>query len=121
MQCDLSTKGWSPFVPAAGGFAAAILLLSYTIKRNVSKRSNGTKESCSRQVARNKTATPKPPTTLAQTQEVSQGRISVGRYMDMIGNTPLIDLTSLVNTKVPGVKVYGKAEFMNPGFSIKDR
>ena len=120
MQRDLSTKGWSPVVAAAGGFAAA-MLLSYTMKRKVPKRSNGTKESCSRQVARNKTATPKPATTLAQTQEVSQSRISVGRYIDMIGNTPLIDLTSLVNTKVPGVKVYGKAEFMNPGFSIKDR
>lgn len=44
------------------------------------------------------------------------------KYMDMIGNTPLIDLSSLVkNPKSPGIRVLGKAEFMNPGFSMKDR
>jgi len=43
------------------------------------------------------------------------------RYFDLIGNTPLIDLTSLANPKTEGVKLYAKAEFLNPGFSIKDR
>jgi len=43
------------------------------------------------------------------------------RYYDLIGDTPLIDLTSLANPKVPGVRVLGKAEFLNPGFSHKDR
>jgi len=44
------------------------------------------------------------------------------KYMDMIGHTPLIDISSLVkNPKCPGIRVLGKAEFLNPGFSMKDR
>eukprot|EP00467_Chlorarachnion_reptans_P013006 CAMPEP_0114513844 /NCGR_PEP_ID=MMETSP0109-20121206/15814_1 /TAXON_ID=29199 /ORGANISM="Chlorarachnion reptans, Strain CCCM449" /LENGTH=405 /DNA_ID=CAMNT_0001693799 /DNA_START=273 /DNA_END=1490 /DNA_ORIENTATION=- len=43
------------------------------------------------------------------------------KYRDLIGGTPLIDLTELANPKVPGVKVLAKCEFMNPGYSIKDR
>ena len=33
----------------------------------------------------------------------------------------MIDLTALASPKVSGVKVLAKAEFMNPGLSIKDR
>ncbi len=36
--------------------------------------------------------------------------------MDLIGNTPLIDLK-----KMTGFSIYAKAEFLNPGGSIKDR
>jgi cysteine synthase A len=36
--------------------------------------------------------------------------------LDLIGNTPLIKLT-----RVTDMSVYGKAEFLNPGGSIKDR
>ncbi len=36
--------------------------------------------------------------------------------MDLIGNTPLIDLK-----KMMGFSIYAKAEFLNPGGSIKDR
>jgi len=43
------------------------------------------------------------------------------RFSDLIGNTPMIDLTALASPKVSGVKVLAKAEFMNPGLSIKDR
>jgi cysteine synthase len=43
------------------------------------------------------------------------------RYNELIGNTPLIDLSHLASPKVAGVRVFGKAEFLNPGFSIKDR
>lgn len=47
---------------------------------------------------------------------------SFPKYMEMIGNTPLIDISSLVKKpKCPGIRVLGKAEFMNPGFSMKDR
>jgi cysteine synthase A len=38
------------------------------------------------------------------------------RILDAIGNTPLIELT-----KVGRGQVFGKAEFLNPGGSIKDR
>ncbi len=36
--------------------------------------------------------------------------------LDLIGNTPLISLE-----KTTGLKIYAKAEFLNPGGSIKDR
>eukprot|EP00092_Neocalanus_flemingeri_P020508 GFUD01022215.1.p1 GENE.GFUD01022215.1~~GFUD01022215.1.p1 ORF type:complete len:379 (-),score=110.49 GFUD01022215.1:100-1236(-) len=47
--------------------------------------------------------------------------MKIQRYQDLIGSTPLVDITSLANPKVPGVKVLGKCEFLNPGFSMKDR
>ncbi|KAJ8072334.1 Cysteine synthase 2 [Marasmius tenuissimus] len=37
----------------------------------------------------------------------------------LIGNTPLIRIDSLSNAL--GVEIYGKAEFLNPGGSVKDR
>src|SRR6266508_4661670 len=39
--------------------------------------------------------------------------------LDLIGNTPLIKLTNLVGN--PRVEIYGKAEWANPGGSVKDR
>jgi len=44
--------------------------------------------------------------------------MKIQRYQDLIGSTPLVDITSLASPKVPGVKVLGKCEFLNPGFSI---
>ncbi|HYO15710.1 MAG TPA: PLP-dependent cysteine synthase family protein [Thermoanaerobaculia bacterium] len=41
------------------------------------------------------------------------------RLLDLIGNTPLLDLSEL--TGRPGVRLYAKAEYANPGGSIKDR
>jgi cysteine synthase B len=38
---------------------------------------------------------------------------------DLIGNTPLVDLSALVNR--PGVRLYGKLEGNNPAGSVKDR
>jgi cysteine synthase B len=39
---------------------------------------------------------------------------------ERIGNTPLIRLDALT-AHLPGVQIYGKAEWMNPGGSVKDR
>src|SRR5215813_2573996 len=39
--------------------------------------------------------------------------------LDLIANTPLIKLTNLVEN--PRVEIYGKAEWANPGGSVKDR
>jgi S-sulfo-L-cysteine synthase (O-acetyl-L-serine-dependent) len=39
--------------------------------------------------------------------------------LDLIGNTPLVELNKLHNKK--GVKLYGKLEGNNPGGSVKDR
>ncbi len=37
-----------------------------------------------------------------------------------IGRTPLLPLPSLT-AELPGIEIYGKAEFLNPGGSVKDR
>src|SRR5579863_3388721 len=40
--------------------------------------------------------------------------------LDQIGNTPLLRLAKL-DSGLPGVEIYAKAEFFNPGGSVKDR
>ena len=40
--------------------------------------------------------------------------------LQLIGNTPLLDLEGFIADK-PGVRLHAKAEWMNPGGSIKDR
>ncbi len=40
--------------------------------------------------------------------------------LDNIGNTPLIRLAR-VTRDLPGIEIYGKAEYFNPGGSVKDR
>ena len=39
--------------------------------------------------------------------------------IELIGNTPLIKLR--YPSEVTGCNIYGKAEFLNPGGSVKDR
>ena len=40
--------------------------------------------------------------------------------LDQIGNTPLLRLAR-IDAALPGVEIYGKAEYFNPGGSVKDR
>ena len=40
--------------------------------------------------------------------------------LERIGNTPLVQLDRLT-AHLPGVQIFGKAEWMNPGGSVKDR
>ena len=40
-------------------------------------------------------------------------------FIDSIGNTPLIRLNAV--SEATGCEILGKAEFMNPGGSVKDR
>src|SRR5947209_1200845 len=40
--------------------------------------------------------------------------------LDTIGNTPLIRLQK-IPLDFPGIEIYGKAEYFNPGGSVKDR
>jgi S-sulfo-L-cysteine synthase (O-acetyl-L-serine-dependent) len=40
--------------------------------------------------------------------------------LDQIGNTPLVRLGNIA-ADFPGIEIYGKAEFFNPGGSVKDR
>ena len=52
----------------------------------------------------------------ADTDVVKNNSVSL---VDCIGNTPLIRLNSL--SEQSGCEILGKAEFMNPGGSVKDR
>ena len=40
-------------------------------------------------------------------------------FSALIGNTPLIRLNGI--SDLTGCEIFGKAEFMNPGGSVKDR
>ena len=40
---------------------------------------------------------------------------------EIIGDTPLVDLSHLLDDPTSGVRVLAKLEYFNPGFSIKDR
>ena len=44
---------------------------------------------------------------------------NVSKFIDLIGKTPLVDLTSLTNKGA--AQLYAKCEFLNPSFSMKDR
>ena len=45
--------------------------------------------------------------------------VSTRQVLDLIGNTPLIRLDG--PSEATGCEIYGKAEFLNPGGSVKDR
>ena len=49
------------------------------------------------------------------------GTRKYAQSMDLIGNTPLVDITSVCTPKHPDTVVLGKVEFFNPGYSMKDR
>lgn len=54
---------------------------------------------------------------------ISAARVSAPKgnsLLDNIGNTPLIRLER-VTRELPGIEIYGKAEYFNPGGSVKDR
>ncbi|KAK6498737.1 hypothetical protein TWF481_011311 [Arthrobotrys musiformis] len=55
----------------------------------------------------------------AYTQRVSQAQGTVNGFVGAIGRTPLIRLNKLSDET--GCEILGKAEFMNPGGSVKDR
>jgi cysteine synthase B len=40
--------------------------------------------------------------------------------VDLVGGTPLLELPN-ISAEVPGVRIFGKAEWRNPGGSVKDR
>jgi S-sulfo-L-cysteine synthase (O-acetyl-L-serine-dependent) len=49
-----------------------------------------------------------------------RGEFASTSLLDMIGRTPLVRLAR-IDAEVPGVEIYGKAEWFNPGGSVKDR
>lgn len=49
----------------------------------------------------------------------ARGRVAE-TIIDLVGNTPLVRLRSF-DRELPGVEIWAKCEFMNPGGSVKDR
>src|SRR5579872_1767200 len=47
-------------------------------------------------------------------------RLVATDLLQLIGHTPLIRLGRIARN-FPGIEIYGKAEFFNPGGSVKDR
>jgi cysteine synthase B len=56
-------------------------------------------------------------TTIAPTPT---SRLVSTELLKLIGNTPLIRMERVARD-LPGIEIYGKAEFFNPGGSVKDR
>ena len=60
-------------------------------------------------------------TSLARKKPLESGLKRVDSVIELIGNTPLIRLSHITEGISPGVEVYAKAEWFNPGGSVKDR
>src|SRR5438045_7082012 len=58
-----------------------------------------------------------PPMALAISKPLIRPASSL---LEQIGNTPLLRLAKL-DDEFPGIEIYAKAEFFNPGGSVKDR
>jgi cysteine synthase B len=64
---------------------------------------------------------PLPPAAVALAQAIAARRgARIGSILDMIGGTPLLRLHG-IERDCPGVELWAKAEFANPGGSVKDR
>ena len=52
-------------------------------------------------------------------QQILEPNVTATSVLDLIGNTPLLRLNEA--SKLTGCEILGKAEFLNPGQSVKDR
>ena len=59
--------------------------------------------------------------TLAKLDGQLKSALQTGGIEDFVGNTPLIQMRRITKGISPNVQVYAKAEWFNPGGSIKDR
>jgi len=59
--------------------------------------------------------------SLARNKFSESGLKRADSVIELVGNTPLIKLTKITEGVSPGVEVYAKAEWFNPGGSVKDR
>jgi len=62
-----------------------------------------------------------PVSTTTTNNNVVKFRRDYPKALDLIGNTPLCDITNICVPKNPGTRILGKCEFFNPGYSMKDR
>lgn len=64
-------------------------------------------------------ATPPFPSVDAEAVRRARGRVAEN-ITELVGNTPIVRLRSF-DRDFPGVEIWAKCEFMNPGGSVKDR
>ena len=58
---------------------------------------------------------------LMQAEQIRRARLRVAeKITDLIGDTPIVRLRTF-EREIPGVELWAKCEFMNPGGSVKDR
>ena len=58
---------------------------------------------------------------LARPTSPTEGPLAVPSALQLVGNTPLVELRKVCPGLAPGVRLYGKLEGFNPGGSVKDR
>ena len=58
---------------------------------------------------------------LIKQAKTHQRKKTVRSIIDLIGNTPLIRLKKIYESYNPKVEIFAKAEWFNPGGSVKDR
>src|SRR5213594_2934080 len=58
---------------------------------------------------------------LARPTSPSAGPLAVPSALQLVGNTPLIEIRRVREGVAPGVRILGKLEGFNPGGSVKDR
>jgi len=59
--------------------------------------------------------------TPARPTSPTEGPLAVPSALQLVGNTPLVELRRVTRGLAPDVRVYGKLEGFNPGGSVKDR
>jgi molybdopterin converting factor small subunit len=59
--------------------------------------------------------------TLARPAAPGEGPLVVPSALQLVGNTPVVELQSIRDGIPPGVRLLGKLEGFNPGGSVKDR
>jgi S-sulfo-L-cysteine synthase (O-acetyl-L-serine-dependent) len=59
--------------------------------------------------------------TLARPASPTAGPLNVPSALQLVGNTPLVEIRRVRDGVAPGVRIFGKLEGFNPGGSVKDR
>jgi len=59
--------------------------------------------------------------TLARPASPTAGPLIVPSALQLVGNTPLVEIRRVRDGIPPGVRIFGKLEGFNPGGSVKDR
>ena len=59
--------------------------------------------------------------TIHELKTVESGPASRNALAGYVGHTPLLPLDSLISSLSPKVRIFAKAEWFNPGGSVKDR